>query len=311
MEGSKGLKKVVQWCRRTRNPKKRFIIHFFLRRRIEKEFRKEMGYPLNLEHPVTLNEKLQWFKMYVRDPLITRCADKYAVREYVREKIGEAHLVPLYGAYSSVQEINLASLPDQFVLKPNHESGRVIICRDKKEINWTHAADVMDDWLHENYYYWTAEWGYKNIPPKIICEKLLLGEIIDFRFFCFKGAPILVKITGKRNDEGYYRTGFYNLNFESILDYQKINPFNLIRESPFYKPEHWEEMIAIARILSADFPFVRVDLYNLEGKVYFSELTFTPENGMERDYPFDWDKKMGDMFDLTALNPMYVLPHQS
>lgn len=310
MEGSRGIDKFIHWCRRTRNLKKRFIIHFFLRQRIEKEFRKEMGYPLNLEHPVTLNEKLQWFKMYVRDPLITRCADKYAVRDCVREKIGEEHLVPLYGVYSSVQEINLDDLPDQFVLKPNHESGRVIICHDKKGINWIRAADMMDNWLHENYYYWTAEWGYKNIPPKIICEKLLTGSVIDYKFYSFKGHPVFLQII-ENSGQKYYRSGFYDVDFCRIPGEDDTHPRNSILQHPFQRPENWMEMISIAEKLAEDFPFVRVDLYDINGHIYFGELTFTPMNGMAAGYPDGWDKKMGDLFDLTAFKPEYVLTHTS
>lgn len=307
MEGSQGVKKFICWCLRTRNPKKRFLVRFFLKYRISKEFYKEMGYKLDLQNPETLNEKLQWFKMYVRDPIITLCADKYAVRKYVREKIGESHLVPLYGVYSSIQAIELDSLPEQFVLKPNHESGRVIICKDKNKMNWIKEADKMNNWLHENYYYWTAEWGYKNISPKIICEKLLSGEIIDYKFFCFKGMPVLAQINQKKDDGCSYRSGFFDLSFQQLSSVKKINWRNLIEKEPFQKPNQWEDMIKLARILSADFPFVRVDLYDLNGHIYFGELTFTPENGMGRDYPAGWDEKMGELFDLSAFNPKYVI----
>lgn len=310
MDGSKGIKGWIHWCFRTRNLKKRFVIHFFLKHRIQTEFKKEMGYRPDLLHPKTLNEKLQWFKLYVRDPKVTLCADKYAVRDYVEHKIGKTYLVPLYGIYTAVKEIDLDKLPDQFVLKSNHASGQVIICQDKKRMNWVREADKMDNWLHENYYYRTAEWGYKNIPPKIICEKLLSGEIFDYRFFCFHGCPVIVKITGKQMDGYHYRTGFYDLDFQLIMDESKISERNQIRTEPFQKPKHWEDMIRVARILSEDFPFVRVDLYNLDGKIYFSELTFTPENGMERDYPEGWDEKMGELFDWSAFDPRYVLPHR-
>lgn len=307
MNGSQGLGRFWHWCSRTRNYKKRFMIHFFLKKRIENEFYKEMGYRLDLSHPRTLNEKLQWFKMYVRDPMITLCADKYAVRGYVAKKIGKQYLVPLYGVYSSIREIDLKKLPEQFVLKPNHSSNRVIICRDKSAMDWVEEADKMDNWLHENYYYWTAEWGYKNIPPKIICEKFLSDEIIDYRFFCFQGNPVLVKLTGKEKDGFHYRTGFFDPDFRTIPLNEQNNERNIIASKPFQQPPHWDTMIAISRELSREFPFVRVDLYNLEGKIYFSELTFTPENGMEKDYPEGWDQKMGDMFDLSVFDSRYVL----
>lgn len=136
MQGSTGIRGIINWCRRKRHLKRRLEIKYCLTRMLKRQFYRNMGYELNLNDPKTLNEKLQWFKVYVRDPRITMCADKYVVRNYVEEKIGKQYLVPLYGVYNSIEEIDIESLPEQFVLKPNHESGRVIICRDKKGMDW-------------------------------------------------------------------------------------------------------------------------------------------------------------------------------
>lgn len=135
MQGSKGIRRILNWCGRKRNLKRRLEIKYCLPRMLKRQFYRNMGYKLDLDDPKTLNEKLQWFKVHVRDPKITTCADKYAVRDYVAEKIGEQYLVPLYGVYDSIEEIDVSQLPEQFVLKPNHESGRVIICRIKRK--WT------------------------------------------------------------------------------------------------------------------------------------------------------------------------------
>lgn len=296
MKGSTGVRQVINWCKRKRHFKRRMEIKYLFKRMLKRQFRRNLGYVPDFDHPQTLNEKLQWFKMYVRDPKITMCADKYAVRKYVKGKIGEQYLVPLYGVYDSIQEINIDQLPEQFVLKPNHESGRVLICRNKKDINWTEAADTLDRWLHENFYYEWGEWQYKDIPPKIICEKLLTGNIIDYKFFCFKGEPILVQIIGNRKGD-HFDLGNYDLNFK-LIDTRGDRSFS----ENLRKPRHWDDMIQIAKILSSDFPFVRVDLYDLEGKVYFGELTFTPANGMSDYVSREWDAKMGDLYDLSLYN---------
>lgn len=295
MQGSKGIGRILNWCGRKRNFKRRLEIKYCLPRMLKRQFYRNLGYPLNLNNPKTLNEKLQWFKVHVRDPKITMCADKYAVRRYVAEKIGEQYLVPLYGVYDSIQEIDVSQLPEQFVLKPNHESGRVIICRNKKEMDWVKTADTLNNWLHENYYYEWGEWGYKNIPPKIICEKLLTADIIDYRFFCFQGNPVLVKVT---LDRGYSsRKDFYDLNFQSVSLKDGEG-----EKSLFKKPKKWNQMIQIAQCLSADFPFVRVDLYEVDDDIFFSELTFTPANGMDPEIPDGWDLKMGKLFNLSMYN---------
>ena len=156
----------------------------------------------------------------------------------------------------------------------------------------------MKNWLRENYYYQTGEWQYKDIPPKILCEKMLHGEVTDYRFFCFCGEPFDVKITSGGRVEGHSRKiAFCSLDFDLIkMTDEKNNP---IDENMFEKPPHWNEMVRIARVLSQDFPFVRVDLYDLEGKVYFGELTFTPADGMDKYLPDGWDRKLGEQYDFS------------
>lgn len=208
------------------------------------------------------------------------------------------HLIPLYEIYDHIRDIKIETLPDQFVFKPNHSCGCVILCHNKYEMNWIDEADKMELWLRENYYYRLGEWGYKNISPKIMCEKLLQGEIIDYKFFCFSGKPILVRGISDRAN-GHYHSTWWDLDFNIISsDLEGIQ---------LPKPKHWDEMIKIAGKLSEDFPFVRVDLYDIEGKVYFGELTFTPNNGMDQDIPDGWDKKMGALFDLKAYDPKFII----
>lgn len=295
MEGSTGFRKFAyRWLIR-QHYKRRILIRLCPKRTLERKFKQKLGYKPNLENPRTFNEKVSWFKLYVRDPRTTRCADKYAVREYVAEKIGEEHLVPLLGVYDSVEEIDISKLPREFVFKPNHESARVILCHNKDAVDWRKQADVMKNWLRENYYYQTGEWQYKNIPPKILCEKMLHGDIIDYRFFCFNGQPFYADITKDDRNGGVHKEIFVDMQFEYIAKGVGNPAF-----SAFKKPDQWEEMMQIARILSEDFPFVRVDLYNLEGKVYFGELTFTPADGMDAYLPRELDKTMGDLYDVYA-----------
>lgn len=253
--------------------------------------RKHMGYWPNLTHPTTLTEKIQWFKLYVRDPTISQYADKYLVRNYIAQKIGKRYLVPLLGVFDSVNEIDLDKLPNQFVLKPNNASGEIIICHNKMQMDWRSQRQKLERWLKNNYYYKTGEWGYKNIKPKIICEKLLPGDIIDYRFSCSRGEPLLCNLT---IDAGHSdRQAYVDMTFQSVKDrFGRNNVF-------FKKPKEWEEMCRIAKTLSADFPFIRVDLYNIKGKIYFGELTLSPSNGMDKYLPDKWNKILGEKYDLT------------
>lgn len=296
MKGSTGLTALAYRWLIHRHYKSRLLVKWNLKGMIQRKFYKKLGYKLNLEEPTTFNEKIQWFKFYVRDPRTTRCADKYAVREYVAEKIGGGHLAPLLGVYDSVDEIDISRLPKEFVFKPNHESGRVILCHDKDKMDWRKQADVMKNWLRENYYYQTGEWQYKYIPPKILCEKMLHGDIIDYRFYCFKGKPVIVRAT---YDAAHtMRKANFDLNFQVIPDKNNYNRPDIW--SLFTKPNQWEGMIQIAEILSKDFPFVRVDLYDVQGRIYFGELTFSPSDGMETFWPKEWDEKLGKLYDVWA-----------
>lgn len=265
-------------------------------------FRQHRGIWPDLEHPATFSEKIQWFKLYVRDPAFTQYADKYAVREYIKEKVGGAYLVPLIGVYHSADEIDFDQLPSAFVLKPNHESGEVLICKDKARLDQAMAKQTMKRWMGENYYYHSAEWHYKNILPRILCEPLLQEEITDYRFFCFKGCPVLCNITA---DGGHTpRQGYVDTDFRGVADRKGRMDADVLNA---LRPKQWEQMLQLASVLSEDFPFVRVDLYEVGGKVYFGELTFTPSNGMDPYLSVKWDEKMGKMYDLNAYNREYVI----
>ena len=227
------------------------------------------------------------------------CADKVAVREYIKKKIGPAYLVPVYGIYKKPEEIDFASLPGVFVLKPSHSSGKVLLCTDKKSFDQKNARQVMANWLKENYYDWSGEWVYKDIPPRLICEKMLDRELIDYKFYCFQGEPKCLSICLDRWHQVKYAT--FSIDFEKM-------PFVIGHHDnnvELTKPENYEEMVHLARILAQNFLFVRVDFYNLAGKIYFGELTFFSNNGMQPFNPPEWDEKLGSWLDLEAIPDEY------
>lgn len=249
-----------------------------------------MDYPLNLNNPKTFNEKLQWLKLYYRDPSYTILADKYAVRKYISEKIGDVYLFPLLGVYDSVDEIEWDALPDQFVLKCNHDSGSVVICKDKSSFDRAAAIKKLSRRMRNNTTYFVQrEWPYKDIKRKIICEKYMAdqtGELTDYKFFCFDGETKAMFVATERNS-GDVKFDYFDLQFNNL------NIVQVHKQSgkDLSKPKGFEEMIRLSEILSQNMPHVRVDFYDIDGKVYFSELTFFHHAGFVGFTPesVDWE----------------------
>ena len=266
---------------------------------LRRKFKKYVGYEPNLEKPRSYNEKLLWLKMHYRDPLIVQCADKVAVRQYVEDRIGKDYLTPVYGIFESVDELKPSELPGEFILKTNHASGQVIICKDKSKLNWLRTKLKLQHWLLTNYYYTGGEWQYKGIKPRIICEKLHPGDIVDYKFSCFNGKPEYM-FTCTDRKQGLKVT-FFDLEFKRM-------PFakNAPTSDNVEKPQNFELMCELAGILAKGFPFVRVDFYNIDGAVYFGEMTFFPGGGFNPFYPAEWDWKVGELIDLTKLKREYV-----
>lgn len=261
---------------------------------LKHDFNKCLGYELDLDCPKTFNEKLQWLKCYYRDPLMEICADKIAVRDFVKETIGGKYLTPIYGIYNTPEEINFNNLPSAFVLKTNHASGQVIICKDKNNSDLKEIKRKLKKWLKINYYYLTGEWVYKNIKPKIICEKLLDENITDYKFYCFNGIPkILLVCTDRAND---VRMNYYDMNFE-LLPFKQKSQNSLEKIEMLYE---FETLKDLASKLSKKFPHVRVDFFVVKGRIYFSELTFFDSNGMEAFQPCEWDYKLGSYLILPS-----------
>ncbi|MGB5824669.1 MAG: ATP-grasp fold amidoligase family protein [Proteocatella sp.] len=265
---------------------------------IKKKFKKKLGREVHLEKPICFNDKIQWLKLNWRDSVATKCADKYEVRDIVKQKVGEHILNELYGVYDNVDQIDINKLPQSFVLKGTHGSGFNIICKDKNKMDWNIEFAKMKKWLKINYYWEGREWVYKDIKPRIICEKYLEscdGEPpIDYKFMCFNGEPKLSFVCLERFED--LKIDFYDI---------KWNKMNFGRHYPnssyvIPKPLLYDEMIKISKKLSNEFPFVRVDLYEIDGKIYFGELTFFPGNGLEEFAPEEYDGIIGDYLDLST-----------
>ena len=262
-------------------------------------FKKILGYELNLENPQTFNEKIQWLKCYYRDPLMGVCADKVAVREFIKEIIGEEYLTPIYGVYNTPEEINFNLLPDSFVLKTNHASGQVIVCKDKSKIDFQKIKQQLNKWLRYNYYYLSGEWVYRNIKPKVICEKLLGSSVNDYKFYCFNGEPQILLVCSERANG--VKMNHYDMQLEELELHRNEKECGKPQ-----LPKNFELMKSMVRLLANSFPFVRVDLYEVEGKIYFGEMTFFPASGTAKYEPIEWDYKLGEMLNLNYCKKNYI-----
>ena len=263
---------------------------------IKLQYRIKTGRKLNLENPRRFTEKIQWYKLYYRNPLMTKCADKYNVRSYVAEKGYKNILIPLYGVYEDAEQINFSDLPNEFVLKTTNGSKTNIICENKNELDIEKTKKILNKWLKKRSVKLGREWAYYNIKPRIICEKFIRDEenqfdgINDYKFICFNGKAKYVWVDINRYTN--HRRNFYDLNW-NYLDIESDVP-NCGDIIP--RPEGLEKMKQIANKLAEDFPHVRVDLYWANGKIYFGELTFYLLSGYEDFNPDEFDYHLGDLF---------------
>ena len=253
---------------------------------------------IDLKNPKTFNEKLQWLKLYDRKPQYTNMVDKYKAKQYVANIIGEDYIIPTLGIYNSFDEINFDELPNQFVIKCTHDSASTIICKSKKEFDLNNAKKKIQKYLKRNYYYLGREWPYKNVKPKIIIEKFMEDDynedLVDYKFMCFNGkVKCSFVCLNRRSSEGL-NIDFYDLDWNKMPFERHYKNSDIILP----KPKNYEEMVKIAEKLSKDIPFLRVDLYNIHNKTYFSELTFYPGSGLEEFKPEKYDKILGDLIEL-------------
>jgi hypothetical protein len=267
--------------------------------KVKKQYRKNVGEDLNLENPRTLSEKIQWLKLYNRDPLQTVVSDKLRVRDYVAEAIGEKYLNELYGVYNSVDEIDLDALPDAFVLKANHGSGWNIMCPDKAEFNWKAEKRKLKRWISTNFYWKHREWAYKNIEPKIICEKFMkqvAGEkLINYKFNCFHGEPVGGTVIFRKDGNLVINT--YDNEWQKV----PIIKMGFDYEAEFKKPAKYDEMLEVCRKLSKPFPYVRIDLYCPGDEIVFGEITLYSGSGFSKIKPDHYNRQYGDSIDLSQI----------
>lgn len=259
-------------------------------------YKKIMNKKLNLKSPTTFNEKLQWLKLYDRKKIYTTMVDKYEVKKYVSDKINNDYIIPTIGKWNKFEEINFDELPEQFVLKCTHDSGSVIICKSKEKFNKNEAKVKINKALKKNYYYNSREWPYKNVKPRIIAEPYLENEkgkgLIDYKFFCFNGIPKFLYVSEGLENHKTASISFLDMNFQRT-DFKRkdYKEYEKIPE----KPVNLEKMKELSKILSKGVPFLRVDFYEIKGKIFFSELTFYPCSGFLPFEPEEYDKIIGDM----------------
>ncbi len=270
---------------------------------LKTKFHLAMGKKLDLENPQTFNEKLQWIKLYDRNPLYTKLVDKYLVRDYIKEVLGEEYLIPLIGAWDSPDEIDFDALPDKFVLKCNHNSGLgMCICKDKSKLDIEKVKEELRKGMAQDYYLTQREWPYKDVPRKIIAEEFMIDNsgvgLRDYKFFCFNGEPKFLYLSEGLDNHDTAAISFLTLDWKQA-SYERCDykPFKVLPE----KPSQFDKMVEIAKKLSSGFDFLRVDLYEINGRVYFSELTlftgagFTPFKDEASDY------EIGSMLKLSGL----------
>ena len=267
---------------------------------LEKIFEYEMGYKLDINNPKTFNEKLQWLKLYNRNPEYTRMVDKYEAKRFVEERIGSGYTIPTLGIWDSFDEIDFDKLPDQFVLKCTHDSGSIIIVKDKKTFNKEETKKYFDRNLEKNFFWVYREWPYKNVKPRIIAEPYMeddvTRELRDYKFFTFGGKAMAMFVASERGSKSETKFDFFDMDYIH-LPFTNGHPNAAILPE---KPQKFGIMIQLAEYLSRGIPHVRVDFYEANGKVYFGEFTFFHWSGIVPFKPSSWDQKFGSWLELSS-----------
>lgn len=253
---------------------------------------------LNLINPQTFNEKIQWLKINDRKEIYTKMVDKYEAKNYVADIIGKEYIIPTIGIYNKLSDIDLSKLPDKFVMKCTHDSGGLIICKDKKQLNFNKEKKKIAKSLKRNFYYSGREWPYKNVKPRIIVEKYMeesdKKELKDYKLFCFNGIPQIVLVCSERYSSKNMCETWFDMNWNLI---DVVESGHRI-DTTISQPKKFKEMIALSKKLSNGIPFIRVDWYEIKGKLYFGELTFYPASGFEKFEPEEWNYILGKWLQL-------------
>lgn len=282
------VKKMLKWM-----PDKQYLWLYYLAK---------LKKPMSFRNPKSFNEKLQWLKVYDRKDIYTTMVDKLEAKGYVSQRIGEEYIIPTLGVWDRVEDIDFDALPEKFVIKCTHDSGGLIVCRDKSKLDVAAAKAVLNKTLRNDYYSEAREWPYKNVKPRIIAETYMedvnqKDGLMDYKFYCFGGKPEFLYISKGLENHATASISFLNLDW-SFAPFQRSDykKFETLPE----KPAGYEKMLEIARVLSEGTSFLRVDLYEINGKIYFSELTFTPCGGTMRFDKMEWDEKIGDLLTLPG-----------
>ena len=256
-----------------------------------------VGYWPNLDNPKTYNEKLQWLKLHDKRPEYTKMVDKVDAKKIVASIIGEKYIIPTIGVWDNIDEIDWTRLPNQFVIKASHDSGGVVVCRDKSKLDVEKAKRILEGAGKKDFSRFTKEYPYRDVPHRFIAEEYMEDEsgyeLKDYKFFCFNGKPKFIFVATGRQEHDT-RFDFYDMEFNHL---PVLNGHPNADKWP-QKPENYEEMIEVSEKLSKDLLHVRVDLYNINGKIYFGELTFFHWSGLKAFEPREWDYKFGEFLKL-------------
>ena len=284
--------------------RRRFVLTFAKcysdRKFLEVLFPLRVGYKLNLDNPQTFNEKLQWLKLYDRKPEYTMMVDKVEAKKYVASIIGEEHIIPTLAVYDRVEDIDFDVLPNQFVLKCTHDSGGIVICKDKANLDREAAVKKLEHGLKVNYFYQNREWAYKNVKPRIIAEQYMTNngeDLEDYKIHNFNGTPRVILLCRNRYKKSGLTEDFYSREWEH-LDVSRPDHRNGCVTVP--RPPELDEMLRLSKILSRGIPFLRTDFYIIDHKVYFGEITFFPASGMKSFVPKEWDYTFGSWINLPS-----------
>ena len=270
---------------------------------LKKVFPKYMGYPLDLENPKTFSEKLQWLKVNYREPIQTVMVDKHEAKHFIAHRVGDQYIIPTLAVWDSVEDIDFDALPNQFVLKCTHDSGGIVICKDKSSLDREAAKAKLRASLKRDYSKIAREWAYQNVPRRIIAEEYIseLGndDLLDYKMYSFHGEPKLTVVCSDRFSKTGTRMNFYNIDWEPMgIHFGHYPPL----PTEFPKPATYEEMKRLTAELSKDCPFLRVDFYEIKGRLYIGELTFFPGAGLEQFCPMTKDYELGEWLHLEIVH---------
>lgn len=269
-------------------------------------YRFKMGHRLDLNHPKTFTEKIQWLKLYNRRPEYTLMVDKYAVKKYVADIIGEKYIIPTLGVWDKPEDIDWDALPNEFVLKTTHGggSGGVVICKDKKTFDRNKAILTLRDSMNGDIYRSLREWPYKDVKKRVLAEKYMapkdmvnnpIYDLSDYKFFCFNGEPKYCQVIRDRHSKE--SIDFYDMNWRH-QEFVGLNPIVSNGINPVPRPLLLDDMICICHKLSENMKFVRIDMYVIDNRIYFGEITFYPASGMGLFNPDKWNEELGNLISL-------------